>query len=260
MPWISGSSPVKRGPDQTYNAPAGIFKPPTASPGAGSGEAAPPRTRGVVSLWSPNTGLRVTARHLEAPQVVQERAGGWEQRERPGRTPRVRRNGSGQLLKVRYVLLLDGYPERSVQKEIDTLRLMGYRDAAKGDVRLLVVGRGPYASGGVRKGSEKEPPDWVVDRLEIVEELHRFIDGAPVRATATVELLEYVEGDAEVRRLKATKATGKPWLKGDTLAKFAKRHLGQSSAASLIRAANPSIKSWSKVPAGKLIVVPGRGD
>jgi hypothetical protein len=260
VPWISGSSPVKRGPDQTLNAPSGIFNPPTSKPGAGSGEEAPPRTRGLVSLWSPNTGIRITARNVEAPQVVQERAGGWEQRERPGRTPRVRRNGSGQLLKVRYVLLLDGYPERSVKDEIDALRLLGYRDPAKGDVRVIVIGRGPYASGGVRKGSEKEPPDWVVDRLEIVEELHRFRDGAPVRATATIELLEYVEGDAEVRRLKATKATAKPWKKGDTLARFAKRHLGRSSAGSLIDAANPSIKSWSKVPVGKLIVVPGRSD
>lgn len=224
---------------------------------------APPRARSLVHLWSPNTGIRVTARHAAYPQVIQERAGGWEQRPRPGQVPRTWRPGSGQLLKIRLVLLLDGWEtQRSIQEQLDCLRLLGYRDPSKGDARIQIIGRVSYASGGLRDEHAGVRPDWVIDDLDIVDELFRVSDGVRLRSTATVDLLEYVPGNPDVRRAKAKKATKKKWLKGDTLAKFTKRHLGAASKSDLIRKANPTLnaKGWSKVAAGTLVVVPAIED
>lgn len=245
----------QRGPDVVSNTAGSLTKPkPSASSDAGT---APARARGLVSLWSPNIGVRVTARHAELPQVTQERAGGWEVRPRPGQVPRTWRPGHGQLLKVRLVLLLDGFtlPQRSVQPEINALRRLGYHDADKDeDARIIVVGAVPYAEGGIHRASQKTPPDWVIDDLSIVEEIHDRSTGRCLRAVATVDLLEYVEGDLTVRVEKARKATRKPWQKGDTLAKFAKRHGKQPEQ---IDKANPAIKKWSGVKPGALVRVPG---
>lgn len=219
----------------------------------------PPRTRGLVKLWSSDLGIAAVARHKDAPQVIQERAGGWQVRERPGQLPRTWRPSAGPLLKVRMVLLLDGWtpPTASVQPDINALRRLAgidwqYDPARQGPV-IQVIGAIPATNADLSVVS------WVIDRLDIDEELH-LSNGAPCRATATVELLEYNPSTSEVRRTENTRRRSIKWKKGDTLHKVAKRELGATTRAAWIRDANPKIKNWAKVEPGKTITIPAITD
>lgn len=231
---------------------------PIPETGPGRGEK-PNRKPGWVSLWAPNVGLRVTGRHVEAPQVIQERAGGWEERERPRQIPRVWRPTSGRLLKVRLVVMFDGFepPKQSVQPHINALRRMGYRDHERGSIDpvIQIIGAVPYADGGLQPGYGDRVTEWVLERLEVVEEIH-MSNGAPCRATATIELLEHVPGDIEIRVAKARRARPYKWRKGDTLSRVAKRELGASSRSGLIDKANPQVKRWSALKVGTTITIP----
>ncbi len=206
-----------------------------------------------MHLWSPELDQYVSAKFVEAAQVVQERAGGWEQVQRPDLLPLTTRSNP-QLLKIKLVLLVDGYspPKRSIQPDLDLLRLLGYRVKGRRETTVLVVGSVPYSEGGIVPGSTKTPPTWVVSDLKIVEELHTSA-GSPCRAVATVELLEYQPGETEVR--KAPARTSYKWRKGDTLSEVAKaKGVGQQA----IRDANPQRKKFSDVPAGTSITIPGK--
>lgn len=248
----------RRGPD-SVNVPPGLLTPITDPTGSGRDLTRPEKTAGVLKFWSPELGLTATTRTKEAPQVVQERAGGWQEVARPTLRPVPWREGTN-LLKVKFVLWLDGWGNTvtSVQPAIDTLRRFGYnRTASSGStdpVTLEVVGDAPYASGGILDGSSK-PTTWVVDSLEIVENHH--FSGAPVQATATMVLLEYIDARSSSGRAKATKARKYKWRSGDRLSIVAERELGSADKSVLIRKANPKIKVWSKVKAGDSITIPG---
>lgn len=220
--------------------------------------AAPARVRGLVQIWSPETGMLVAARHWERPQVTQERAGGWSEVARINRLPVTQWDGP-RALKVRLVLFVDGYdqqPKRPVDRELDGLRSFGYRDPKLGRPPVVqVVGAVPYADGGVLDSHRDVPPNWVVENLE-VEELLSTSSGKPCRAKVTVDLLEYAPADSEVRRARTSKSRKYKWRKGDTLRGVATRELGSPDRSALIRQANPKVK-WGSIAAGTTIVLPG---
>jgi LysM repeat protein len=220
----------------------------------------PDAKRARVHLFCDALGLTLTARHMEAPKVTQERAGGWELVERPKLEPLTNWTGP-QALRVTLTLLIDGYEDkaRPIQKQLDTLRRFAYRvPALDRPPTLVVIGAVPYSKGGLAKGSEDERPEWVIEGLEIVDEIHTA-SGTPSRSIATVRLLKFTPARAKVRRAKKTAATTYTWRSGDTLAEVADKKLGAASRAPLIRAANPKIKTWSKVRTGTKIKIPGVG-
>lgn len=246
-----------RGP-LTANGPRpGILTPET---GVAKSPNVPPRVRARVHLYCQQLGVTLTARHFEPPQVVEERAGGWRLIERPKLEPATDWQGP-QALRVELKLLFDGYgiPKRSVQDDLDALRLLGYPDRAiDRPPSIVVVGAVPYSAGGLTRGKEAEPPEWVIEDLSIVEELWTSA-GSPCRAVATVKLLKFTPIGASVRKPKKTQARKYTWKAGDTLAEVAKDRLGSAARAQNIRVANPKIKPWSKVKAGTKITIPGIG-
>lgn len=228
---------------------------------AGSGQP-PARVRGVVRLWSREADLVVSLKHAERPQVLQERAGGWREVPRTGLTSVTAWDGS-KALRIKLVLWLDGWseiPRRPVDKQVDAVRLLGYRiPSLKRPPTFKVIGAVPYSDGGVRPDKRSSPPDWVLDGLEVEELLHTSQTGTVARAKLTLTLLEYIPSDVDRQKLKAPTGTKSyRWHKGDTLASVARDELGDSRRADWIRKANPKVKSWASLKPGTSIRIPDR--
>lgn len=220
----------------------------------------PARIPGRVIVWAPEIGLTVVARHNVAPQVVDEPAasGAWSVTPRTKRSP-VTAYAAEQPLRVAVELLLDGWIEqRNVAPEIRALRTMEVRISGAGAPPrppwLRVIGVMPVLP------TSATAIRWGIDGIAIEEGKER-IDGVPARAVAKITLLRLATPEVQVRMSPATlsaKRHTKPWLRGDTLAKFAGRWLGGNTqdARDALRRANPSIKRWSAVKAGAHVVVP----
>lgn len=211
----------------------------------------PPNPRvGRVILWAPEAGVRLGARHAELPQVTSERAGGWRTIPRQQHRPITAWDGY-EPLRERIVLWLDGWmeiPARSVDPQIALARRLTRKVERLGRPPWLrAIGIVPYP--GTR---------WVVEQGFSVEELeHRR--GRCVRAKVTVPLLEWVnpEIDLRVERQRAiARQQWHEWEAGDTLAKVAKRYLGDKRRADDVRAENPKIRRWSTLRVGTRIKIP----
>ncbi|EHN09427.1 hypothetical protein PAI11_37610 [Patulibacter medicamentivorans] len=223
---------------------------------------APAAIRGRVTLWAPEAAITLIVRYSAAPQVTAETAasGAWEDVRRP-RLPPLTNWVGPQPLQVELPLLIDGWLEqRSIDEELRTLRYLGMPIEVPGAPSrppwLRVIGVMPAIPVPTAQR-------WVVDNLQIQEGKER-IAGRCARATATVTLKPYRPSDLRTqlsRSETAKKKHSKPWTKGDTLAKFTRRHLGTCDAwaRAEIRKANPSVKAWTKVAVGKQIVVPRLG-
>lgn len=215
----------------------------------------PARIPGLVQLWAPETNAIIGARYVEPPQVTAERAanGAWQPVPRLKRVPLSSWSGP-QPVKIELKLRFGGIVRVPVSFSLEALRGMQDRlpgdDASDRPPYLLVVGYVPghYA-----------PVKWQIDGLEIVE--LDWVGGECSQATATVSLAEWKSADITTTAPAARKAASKkPWLKGDTLSKFAKRHLGSSGKQTrdAIRKANPGIKSWTAVKPKTKITVPAK--
>jgi hypothetical protein len=209
-----------------------------------------------VTLWAPETRVSVTGRYSKPPQVVAERAanGAWTAIPRLKRRPLSSWSGP-QLVKIECEVRFDGF-DRGQAVGPDLLVLRSLQDRLPGDgapdrppyLELLGYAPGHYTSEAIA---------WQIDGLEISEDEH--LDGVCVQALAKITLAEWIDPDIRVR-VQATRSASRPysWRRGDTLARVAKRELGSASAQAQnkIRAANPRIRSWTTVPAGKRITIP----
>lgn len=226
------------------------FKP---APGRPPELEGPPRRAGIIQLYAPETAVNVIASYVEPPQVVAERArnGAWTE------IPRQKlRSLSGwvgpQLVKVECNLRFTAERVRSVGDELRALRSMQDRlvglDVPTRPPYIRLVGYVPGHYANVR---------WQIDDLAIQEE--DFEAGQVVRAAAKVTLVEWVSSDITTKApAERRPAKTKEWRKGDTLQKFAKRHLGANTQTTrrALREANPQIKAWTKIEPGRKIKIP----
>ncbi|WP_210492289.1 hypothetical protein [Patulibacter sp. SYSU D01012] len=215
--------------------------------------ATPARVLGRVTLWTPETQATATGRYSEPPQVVAERSanGAWQPITRLKRRPLSSWTGP-QPVKIECKIRFGDEARRSIAGALEDLRGMQDRlpDGSGADrpPYVLVVGYVPGHYDDVK---------WQIDGLEITETDHAR--RTPVQALATVTLAEWVDSDIDAKVTKTRSAAKtKPWLKGDTIGRFAKRHLGSSGtqARQALRDANPTIHSFSKLEPGHRVKVP----
>lgn len=241
------------GPQLQHPGPKSLRLRPTTSQ---DGDALPARVMGRVRLFSAEIAKTLTTQHYELPQVQDERAGGWRVVPRRGLLPITVWDGSPPL-RLKLVMMLDGYarePRTDIVDELSDLRLLGYHNKELGrPPTLRVIGAVPYSDAGVLDSSTS-PPDWVIESLQVEEQLH--IAGRCARAKATLTLLEYIPSNVTLRAAQGAPRHSYQWKKGDTLARVAQAQLGDTRKASLIAAANPKVKHWTKVAAGSSITIP----
>lgn len=210
----------------------------------------PKRQGGRVILWAPEAGVRVVTRHADLPQIDQE-GGGWRTVPRSRRRPITVWDGP-EARRETVVVMLDGwdeFPARSVRPQMQALRKLWRRvDGLDRPPWLKVVGVVPFA--GTR---------WVVESPRVEELQHRR--GVCVRARVTLTLLEWVDPVVDLRvarQRQLAKPRWHEWQSGDTLQKLAKRYLRDARRGPDIRALNPKVRQWSKVPRGTRIRIPAR--
>lgn len=162
------------------------------------------------------------------PETVKESGGGpiWEEQERPKLRSAVEWRGQ-HLRRLTFTLRFDGFPNRSVEAEIRTVKQFALPRARQKPPPELRFDYGP--AGGNRH--------WVIDGdLEFGDELRRR-DLKRVFQEVTVTLVEFIEADvtltpAERRRRKNNKNDDPPKTyvvkRGDTLAKIAVKFYGDS--------------------------------
>jgi len=210
---------------------------------------------GWVRVYTVDPPLSVNARLSDERPDITQGYGGWEEVERPRRSP-ITTFKAPPGLHLTLPILLDGWASgTSVEPQITALERMGLMTGANGEPpKVKIQGRGqaiPY-----------QARTWVIDTLTWGDALMNA-NGDRVRQQVTLALLEYVEDvhlqekcAANRRRAKAkaqkkkpgaaqkrvqAKKTSKPGLKGHTrtatttfgggesLSDIAARELGDAS-------------------------------
>lgn len=150
--------------------------------------------------------------------------GGWEVVNRPRRRPLTNWRGTPEPLRLSVPVLIDGWPNQSVEDECQTLLVMG---GLTGDDRqpplLTLLGDIPY-------NVDRRPNlRWVIEALEWGAYLRRPGDDARVRQAVTIGLM-VPEEDDRLQRMKSRSGGDHSHTvtapKGSTYEKVAAKHLG----------------------------------
>jgi len=140
---------------------------------------------GIVEISAVDPALKVRALMSDERPTLEQGFGGWEEIERPRRTP-ITTWKSLPALHLTLPLLFDGFAaERSVEKQLGILMQMGRPVGANGEPPLLrVKARGAALPGQGRK--------WVLQDLAWGDALMNQ-KGERVRQQVTLALTEYIE-------------------------------------------------------------------
>lgn len=147
-------------------------------------------------------------------------------------------------------LLLDGWPDGSVQTAVDTL--MGLmRRPAKAATPPVVVCRGPRLPFDAAR-------QWVVESVEWGDGQLFTVDGRLARQDVTVTLMESPDDEPTVVKVRGNPTTRRIILAapGDTLERVARRELGSPKRVGVLRALNPGVRPGRPIKAGTVVVVP----
>ena len=169
-------------------------------------------------------GLRFLARLGDGPAVPSGGVGGWEVVGRPRRRPLTAWRGTPDPQRLSIPVLIDGWPNGSVEDECNTLMVMG---GLTGDDRepplLTLAGDVPYNI------SRRPNLHWVIEGLDWGAFNRRDGDDARVRQAVTINLM-VPEEDDRIKRLKPRRSSERVQTitapKGSTYEKIAAKYLG----------------------------------
>lgn len=203
-----------------------------------------------------------TLRFRLNPEQVTESGGvgGWGRRQRPLRRPALEWEGIPEQT-LSFTLLLDGWPDRSVEQDIRALRRMG-RPRSRGR---------PPPELELEYGNMGRGATWVIDNLSWGDEL-RNRQLQRVRQEVTVSLVRYVEADITLtptqrhkeRKGKRGGGGGKKGAdrnrvyvvkRGDTLSAVAARQLGRANRWPEIAELN-SLRDPNRLRVGQRLRMP----
>lgn len=192
--------------------------------------------------------------------VKPSQEGGWETISRPKDVGFVNWSGTSPHT-MDVPIVFDGY-RQNVSMEPAIAQLYGMTRVPQGvrDEPPVVQVSGPIALTNKR---------WVIQNVDWVDEIRRDSDGARVRATCTLSLLEHIDPDVLIhsspakkvtKKRKATKtstATSKRYTvrRGDTLAVIAQRTLHSSARWHDIAKLN-GIRDPKNIRVGQVLRIP----
>ena len=192
---------------------------------------------------------QVTVSAILAGTVAVSSGSGWTETGRP--LAKAMPEWTGKPLdRVVLPLLLDGWPDGSVQTAVDTL--MGLmRRPAKAATPPVVVCRGPRLPFDAAR-------QWVVESVEWGDGQLFTVDGRLARQDVTVTLMESPDDEPTVVKVRGNPTTRRIILAapGDTLARVARRELGSPKRVGVLRALNPGVRPGRPIKAGTVVVVP----
>ena len=192
---------------------------------------------------------QVTVSAILAGTVAVSSGSGWTETGRP--LAKAMPEWTGKPLdRVVLPLLLDGWPDGSMQTAVDTL--MGLmRRPAKAATPPVVVCRGPRLPFDAAR-------QWVVESVEWGDGQLFTVDGRLARQDVTVTLMESPDDEPTVVKVRGNPTTRRIILAapGDTLERVARRELGSPKRVGVLRALNPGVRPGRPIKAGTVVVVP----
>lgn len=209
----------------------------------------------VATFEAPELGLTLAA-PLGAPVPKRTAgAGGVERIARPKRKP-LTDYAEIPLIEQTFEVRFVGFPDRIVDGEVAILERMAGVGRESGSLPMVKL------SGPVRYPSLT----WLIDSLEIDDEATTDAQGRYLKAVFTIGLVEYVD-PAQIDAIPGKRSRGRKkakvkryrTIKGDTLRRVAKLHLGSAARWPEIRNANPKLKQRNPAKAirpGTLLKIP----
>jgi hypothetical protein len=176
-----------------------------------------------IELRAPSRGLVFLARLGEGTTTPSGGVGGWETIPRPRRRPLTAWRGTPEPLRLSIPVLIDGWPDESVEDDCNVLLVMGGLHGSDREPPELVL------RGGVPYNVERRPNlKWVIESLDWGAYTRRPDDDARVRQAVTINLM-VPEEDDRITRLKPRRAGSRAHVvqapKGSTYEKLAARYL-----------------------------------
>lgn len=216
----------------------------------------PRPVRGKLRQVSPKGSTLVFGINPESV-VVSGGTGGWERIQRPRRRTALEWNGTPERV-ITFTLILDGWPDRSVEADIRTLEEMSHPRAPRKPPPELELDFG-------RMGGRAR---WVIDDLSWGDEL-RDAQLNRIRQDVTITLVEYIEATitlSPVERHNSKKGSGGSGSSGsgvriyvvkagDTLGRIAAKLLGKASDWPRIAKLN-NIRDPNRITVGQRLRVP----
>jgi len=177
-----------------------------------------------IELRAPSRGLVFLARLGEGSATPSGGVGGWEALPRPRRRPLTVWRGTPDPQRLSIPVLIDGWPNNSVEDECNTLMVMGGLHGSDRKPPELVL------RGGVPYNVDRRPNlKWVIESLEWGAYTRRDGDDARVRQAVTINLM-VPEEDDQIKRLKPRRGGDRIHTvtapKGSTYEKIAAKYLG----------------------------------